>query len=132
MSGLYNMVLGDGKELLRWRFLGDLLGNPDVGRYRDSWIEKGPAGPVIAVYTRNGGGNRGCSCDTGDCPGCVMRKIVDHPLYIRDADDAFDSTYATIWFNPPDNPDAVTILESCAVDPVDMSERWRQAIEALK
>lgn len=36
----------------------------NVGRYRDAWIEKGPDGkPRIALYTRNGGGNRECSCE---------------------------------------------------------------------
>jgi hypothetical protein len=40
------------------------LGNPEVGRFRDAWVEKAEDGTVrIAVYTRNGGGNRECWCD---------------------------------------------------------------------
>ena len=33
-------------------------------RLRDCWVEKQPDGPpCLAVYARNGGGNRECYCD---------------------------------------------------------------------
>lgn len=80
-----------------------------VGRFRNAWItEQGE----IAIYTRNGGGNRECWREYDaepldipcDCPGCIISyRLPAHPLYLRDADDEFDSTYATIYFRAPDS-----------------------------
>ena len=71
---MYAMVLGDSNLPNRSGFLLGILGNPDVGRFRDAWLEKDAQGvPQIAVYTRNGGGNRECwheSEPTWGEPGC--------------------------------------------------------------
>jgi len=88
------------------------------------------------VYTRNGGGNRdhwdddrepGIDCD---CTGCIATyRLPAHGLYISDADDDFDCTYATFYFDVPEKY-AAEVLE-VAVDPVNMSQQWGNAIEAI-
>lgn len=120
---MYDLVAADGHQNRRGAFLIAALGNPDVGRFRDAWVEKGDDGePVIAIYTRNGGGNRE---DYED----VIDGLQGHPLYLRDADDDFDSTYATFYFRTPD--ELVEAFRESAGEPVNMSDRWQQAIAAL-
>ena len=120
---MYNLVAADGHQYARGSILLAALGNPDPGRFRDAWVEKNEDGePVIAIYTRNGGGNRESYED-------VIADLQDHPLYLRDADDDFDSTYATFYFRAPD--ELRDQLRQVAVEPVDMSERWQAAIAAL-
>ena len=139
---LYDIAVGDGHQRERGALLLTMLGNPVVKRYRDSWVEKGSDGePVIAIYTRQGGGNRECYCETEDCEPVAGQHTPDgcnaacndaleaHPLYLRDADDDFDRTYATFFFSAP--PEFRVILAASAVDPVDMSEVWQEAIDRI-
>src|SRR5699024_12456758 len=96
-----------------------VIGDPDPGRLRRPPVVKraaearDPAGfdprdsglnsgdPVAEIYTRNGAGNRECYHE-GDsdyeagCTGCIMDGLPEHPQYVADFDDSFDSTYATI------------------------------------
>lgn len=139
-GSFYNWVLGDGHNSERGALLvAGILGISSVGRFRDAWVEKGEHGLVIAVYTRNGDGNRehieehddevaaGPSCT---CTGCIATyTLPSHPNYLRDADDEFDSTYATFYFSVPE--EYRTALEGLAVEPVNMSQRWRDAIDAI-
>jgi len=63
-----------------------------VGRFRDIFYQKDEDGQTkIVLYTRNGGGNR-------EAYGYVFDLLSEHPLYIQDYDDDFDSTYAYIEF----------------------------------
>jgi hypothetical protein len=87
----------------------------DVGRFRDAYIADGK----IAIYTRNGGGNRECWETHGDgddpgcsCPGCIIEEVLpQHPHYLYDEDDDFDSTYATIYFSfPTEYAEALSLL----------------------
>jgi hypothetical protein len=135
---MYEMVFQDPNRERRAAVLLAILGNPDVGRLRDAWVEKGERGPVIAVYTRNGGGNRdhygdgpaGIGCD---CTGCIATyQLPAHSQYIRDADDEFDATYATFYFWPPEDRKVLDLLTAVAVDPVDTSQRWKQVIDAIQ
>ena len=101
---LYNLL--HGQNPLSDLFLGMLdLTEESVGRFRDVYIEKENDKYVIVVYTRNGEGNRECwgeDKDDCDCPGCIIeRKLPQHPNYIRDYDDDFDCTYASIVFSVP-------------------------------
>lgn len=122
MGGMYNLVMGDGHEGERGVMVMRILGIEYSGRFRDAWIEKGDDGPVIAIYTRNGGGNRE---DYED----VITAMQSNPHYLRDADDEFDPTYATFYFRVPDEwRDA---LEPMATEPIDMSARWKAAIAAI-
>lgn len=133
---MYDLVAGDVGQHDRGAILLTILDHPNVGRYRDAWVEQGPDGePVIAIYTRNGGGNRGCYCDDdhpeGPCTGLIATEVLPaHPLYLRDADDSFDSTYATFYFRVPD--EYREALAEVACEPVDTGERWRALIAALE
>lgn len=124
---MYNMIFPINPD--RCGAILGLLGfaKPDeVGRFRDAWVEKDSDGktPIFAVYTRNGGGNREDQAE-------AITRMQEHPLYLRDADDEFDYTYATFYFRTPEG-----ILED--VDPndlqdhVDTSQRWLDALDAMK
>ena len=104
---MYNLLFGmndKAEEILK------MIGDVPIGRFRDAWIEDRDGTPVIAIYTRNGGGNRdhwgfnsddeeGMDCD---CPGCIQTyRIPSSPYYLDDEDDEFDSTYATNYFGIP-------------------------------
>jgi hypothetical protein len=136
--GLYDVVMGDGRQQERGALLLQMLGSPTVTRFRDAWAEKGDAGePVIAIYTRQGGGNRQCYCEELErehvpeqCYAACNEELARHPLYVRDADDEFDATYATFYFRAPDQFRA--LLAAAAVDHVNMSERWQAAIDRVK
>ena len=114
----YNMVHGSnptGGAILA--ALG--LKKSDVGRFRDCFVSEGK----IAVYTRNGGGNRAEYED-------VFGNLRKHPHYLTDEDDDFDSTYATIYFSfPIEFEDELKSLESGKFDP---SQRWIDAISAIE
>ncbi len=62
----YNMVFGETPMAdVLLAILG--LDRSKVGRFRDAWVETDGDDVVIAVYTRNGGGNREeCWCVTLD------------------------------------------------------------------
>ncbi len=129
---MYNLLFGQNpmSDLL----LGIIgLNKSAVGRFRDVFISNGE----IAVYTRNGGGNRehwndekeeGEDCD---CTGCTITYYLPkHPLYLRDEDDDFDYTYATIYFKIPDQyRDFLAILDKGEFKP---DERWALKFEEIK
>ena len=110
------------------------LKRDEVGRFRDAFVANGE----IAVYTRNGGGNRehwdeeqeeGDACS---CTGCVITyRLPKHPLYLRDADDDFDQTYATIYFRFPDEY-AEDLRNLDSGEPFDPSARWTAFLKALE
>ena len=137
---LYDIVFGDPGRPQRGAALLAVLGSPDVGRFRDALVEKDADGnPVIAIYTRNGGGNRehydpdteaGPHCS---CTGCIAEhQLPAHPLYLVDVDDGFDSTYATFYFKPPDDEGLLQFLREVAGEHVDTSARWLDAIAAVE
>lgn len=89
---LYNMLFGRNPYATILLAMLD-LDESKVGRFRDCYTDDG--GTVITVYTRNGGGNREQYQDTID-------ELAKHPNYLRDYDDDFDCTYASIDFSVPD------------------------------
>lgn len=105
----------------------------DPGRFRDAWVERHGDEIVVAVYTRNGGGNRE---DQGD----ALESMHAHPWFRSNADDEFDSTYATLRFTVDvatvvamdEGSTIVDNLTLLAGDPVDTDERWLASIKALK
>lgn len=95
------------------------LSRYDVGRFRDCFVADGE----IAVYTRNGGGNR-------DEYWPVFERLAEHPLYLRDRDDDFDCTYATIFFKLPEEyADDLRRLDSGPFEP---SQRWAELLAKLE
>lgn len=74
-------------------------GNTDkwiMGRFRDCYLNE--ECDRIVILNRNGGGNRPDHEDSFES----LRK---HPMYVRDYDDDFDSTYAYVEFKVPDSLD---------------------------
>lgn len=58
---------------------------------------------LIAIHSRQGGGNRECYCDDyiSHEAGCLSEnnnEMESHPQYYRDEDDEYDSTYSTHYF----------------------------------
>lgn len=87
---MYNMINGVNPATF---FILPMLGekHPDnYPRFRDCFVEN----DEIHVYTRVGGGNR--NCEFGE------EELQNHPNYLRDFDDDYDSTYATYVFSVPD------------------------------
>lgn len=78
---LYDFALGDGHQQHRGALLLALLGFPPVVRFRDAWVETSDDGPVIVIYTRQGGPNR----EEDYCAGS-NQALAAHPLYLRDRD----------------------------------------------
>jgi len=105
---LYNLM--HGMHPLAGILLGVAgLDHRTLGRFRDCYLGRSESGELeIHVFTRNGGGNRehfrdgpaGMECG---CYGCVITHHAPKmPGYVRDFDDEFDSTYATIVFSIPE------------------------------
>lgn len=105
---LYNILHGENDQASRLMDILDISKYGGVGRYRDCKLSKD--GTRIKIYTRDGGDNRehsyyskneeghGCSCT-----GCIMTyDVPTHPNYIRDYNDKFDNTYATIVYSVPE------------------------------
>lgn len=110
-------------------------------RLRDAWVEKGNPDPLVAIYTRNGGGNRECYCgvdwtdeEDGACTGCRGDQATKLTNYVSDADDEFDSTYRTYRFKLRTDldPEVTAALREGAQDEVNMSEVWLSAVDAMK
>lgn len=128
---MYNMLFGVNP--LSGILLGLLnLDTRSVGRFRDAFVANGE----IAIYTRNGGGNRehyddqdpGLDCG---CTGCIITyNLPTHPNYLRDEDDSFDSTYATVYFSIPD--EMKPILSDFDTGEFDSDARWALVLETLK
>ena len=136
MSDMYSMVFGPRGDVLYVVARAILGEDTDIGRYRDMWFEKNPADPagtscILAVYTRNGGGNR------EDQAGPI-KAMQTHPAYVEDADDSFDSTYATFRFVftfeelEAVEPGLGDAARENLVDRVDMSEKWQAAIAQME
>jgi hypothetical protein len=106
---LYNALFGKNPASgVLLAILG--LNESDVGRFRDAYVTEEDGQPVIAIYTRNGGGNRDHYDDEVEegpgcrCTGCTITYVLPAmPGYVRDEDDDFDSTYATVYFRPPND-----------------------------
>ena len=86
---LYNMINGYNPACV---ILMPMLGRKqdEYPRFRNCFLEDG----MIAIYTRVGGLNRGC--------GFGEEELYKDPNFVRTYDDAFDNTYATHLFNPPE------------------------------
>lgn len=115
---LYNLLFGQNQHA---EFILATLGltPSDVGRFRDAFVADGQ----IAVYTRNGGGNR-------DDYQSVFDLLESHPNYLSDHDDDFDCTYATIYFSFPELwKEELTALSTGSFNP---NARWHEKIESIK
>jgi hypothetical protein len=131
--GLYNSLFGHNEHAALVLKLLD-LSTEHIGRFRDAFITE----DGLAVYTRLGGGNRECYCDNTDDPlelhSCYHQNIEylqNHPLYLHDADDDFDATYATFYFQFPEEfkEELRKIAFGVHFDP---DARWQEMLNSLK
>ena len=111
-------VLDQPQPETRYTLAGDIIGDQDPGRLRATPVVKlaaearNPDGfdprdhglssgdPVVEIYTHDGGGYE------PGCTGCIMDELPEHPRYVADFDDNFDSTYATIILSVPEDQKA--------------------------
>lgn len=103
------------------------LAPTQIERFRDAAFRKIDGEYVFDLYCRTGGGNR------PDYPNVVLTS---HPLYLRDCDDADDSTYAHYYFRIPESVIAELAVQGVSIDNIVDSmtpgEKTQAAIEALK
>ena len=118
------------------------------GRFRD--IHLSGDGTTIILFTRNGGGNRKCyegikACEEADeglcfaftrdtCPPRMNELLKTHPLYIKDYDDDYDSTYAYFEFKTPERLDEFLdkILELQGGSPLTLKEKSNMVIREMR
>lgn len=86
---LYNMLFGFSDACV---WIMPMLGRKqeEWPRFRNCFVEDGK----IEIYTRVGGGNRGC--------GYGEEELYEDPNFITTYDDDYDPTYATYVFKVPD------------------------------
>lgn len=121
---MYNMLFGESplSDILL-KMLG--LTRADTGRFRDCYITKwgGPSEGDktlrIAIYTRNGGGNR-------EDYQHVTDALRAHPNYLDDFDDC---TYATYIFSVPEK--YKELVDSFEVEYATPQEKFLKLIEEL-
>lgn len=116
---LYNMLCGYNQIAGPLMFMIGLK-PPDAGRFRDCYLSKD--GTKILVYTRNGGGNRPDH----------MPDFSKHPQFVRDYDDDFDNTFATIEFNVPKEYEEMCKNMAATSDTRTGAERMNRVLEELK
>lgn len=88
---LYNLMNGFNSACV---ILLPMLGRKpeEYPRFRDCYLSEDKE--RIVIYTRVGGGNRGC--DMGE------EELMEDPLFVKTYDDDFDCTYGSYEFNVPD------------------------------
>ena len=140
---LYNLLFGVNEIAPLLLFILD-IDQPDEkwesGRFRDIYLNED--GTKVILYTRNGGGNRdhwsfsypeykeGEDCP---CPGCIItHKLKKHPNYIKDYDDDFDSTYAYIEFDVPEQFKEIAEGLATGKKPESIHEKFNSYMERLK
>lgn len=140
-SSMYESIFHDGHEgMPLLRILG-FQKRADIGRYRAAWVEYVPSEVLqgspyadklanfpyrVVVYTRNGGLGRETY---------MPKDIAKRFYYLGDKDDAFDSTYCSIYFMcPEDLREAIgraiaggSKIREC----VNTDVRWEQAVANL-
>jgi len=118
---LYNILHGENQNAELLLEVISLQRNT-VGRYRDVFLNAD--GTQVLVLCRIGGRNREDYRSNWD----VIRL---HPLYERDYDDLFDSTFAWIRFNVPTDKLDTTRPLSTGAEP-SLKEMTDTAIRNLK
>ena len=90
---LYNMVCGNNP--LFQLFLAIVkVPFEIIPRFRDLYLVLENGKPLVVIYTRTGGGNRGAYLEANGA-------LAAHPNYFKDCDDDFDSTFAHWYFHVP-------------------------------
>lgn len=131
-------------EVIDGHPLGRLRGGPTLetarqAADRDSLFDPSAHGLadddlVVEIYTRNGGGNREHYDEDDDpsSPASVMESFPQHPNYITDWDDDFDSTYATILLRVPDSHVKRAIRATSDTPSQELEHRQNRALQEIR
>lgn len=92
-----------------------------VPRFRDCYFN----GEHIVIYTRTGGGNR-------EEYGAENDAMCELPGYVRDEDDDFDSTYASFYYEVPQQFHLLMDKLKSMAQKQTQSERWEAALDHIK
>ena len=108
-------------------FVLQLLGktSTDFARFRDAFVG---ADGNLYVFTRLGGNNR-------ESYESEIAELQTDPLYVRDFDDDFDSTYATFVFRVPDTAtaeDREWVIRLAKIRNGSLEEKTLAAVERIK
>ena len=117
---LYNAMCGSNPAA--GRLLAAINLDPNtIPRFRDVWVNDDMT--EVTVHTRTGGGNREDYQEQNDA-------LAAHPLYLRDADDDFDCTFADFTFRLPAEEKAkmLTEIEEATKDTPGYKEQVMAAI----
>ena len=87
-----------------------------VPRLRDVYAND--ALTEVTVYTKTGGANRDHYAEDNS-------KLTSHPLYTRDYDDDFDSTFAHFVFSVPDKARTILLSDIDAASDGDVEVKQR-------
>ena len=117
---MYNVLFGNNELSSELLEILD-LDKEDFGRFRDCYLSEDKK--KIIVYTRCGGGNREDYQEMFD-------KMEQHPLYLTDYDDDFDTTYASIEFKLPEK--YISTFEKMEVDTTTGEDKFLKFLKALK
>ena len=139
---MYNMIHGyDPTSGLVLSILG--VTPEQIPRYRDSYID----GERLVIYTRTGGGNRdyyenleSCSSNYPDYfvegedhpSGPWNDDLRDIPGFLYDSDDDYDCTYASFYYEIPDNFLYLKDKLMSMARNETQEERWEAAIDRIK
>ena len=114
-----------------------------IPRFRDCFLES----DRIVIFTRTGGGNRRYYESEASCryyypedfnepeppTGPWNDDLRQHPLYDRDQDDSFDSTYARFYFKfPAAYVERLAELAQARGEQPSFKERFDQVIEMIR
>jgi hypothetical protein len=117
---LYNMIHGmNPLAPVLMKMLGVTPG--EVPRFRDCYFN----GEHIVIYTRTGGGNREEYEAEND-------EMCNLPGYVRDEDDDYDSTYASFYFEVPQQFNLLIERLKSMAQKQTQSERWEAALDHIK
>lgn len=130
---MYNMLFGKNPDRnIILKMIG--ITEEACGRFRDCYIED----ENIIVFTRLGGGNRECYCDTDEehnssDSGCYQHNIEylqANTNYVKDYDDGFDETYAYFVYNIPEQ--FKELAKKYATKGENLKEKFDSIIEEMK
>lgn len=134
---MYNLVHGFNQHASVLLLLVGLHPR-QIPRFRDIWWD----GTHIAIHTRTGGGNRDAYeskesfelhyPDDEAADGPWNEDLRQHPGYVSDADDTYDSTYATFLFTPSEEARAFIAHNDIPVQGQTPSERWKAKLKQFE
>jgi hypothetical protein len=136
MMSIYALVFAPNPDRGRYLLESLQLRPAQVGAYRDAWLETGPDGPRITVYTANGGPALYTTSGPEDRWSAWTAALVTHSLcsgYHVDSEPHAGTWYVSYYFALP--ADLRRKLDEAGSSPppaVDTDGLWRDALAILE